>query len=368
MLKKLKITIFDKFIFSQVFQATLVCIFLFMIIWIAPETLVKILRKIFMHGMTIVNAIRELLYELPLVLGKALPVGILLGSLFTFDKLSKDSELAILRGIGLSFNRIMAPVLILGTALAVLCFYVNDKVVPAATMAAGDGFGYNSNFVYIEKDDQERPRQGIIVSSYGKDGIKNIMVINFALDEYDDVVTFESILFAPEAKNFDDKWVLPTAKMYHINKQGIYEDITDVHDYTILRGNAKSAFELLSNSNRKDRSFTNAQLWDYVQLLKREKYEDEHNAFLAKYYQRLLHPLTCILFAALGCLLGFSPPRSQRLIGFTVAVGVVFGYYITLPFFDLLAEKGVLFPIIAVSTPILLFLAAIFIIKKIRDL
>ena len=58
------------------------------------------------------RGLKYLIYELPKVLGKALPVGILLGSLFTFDKLSKDSELSILRGIGLSFSRIMVPVLV----------------------------------------------------------------------------------------------------------------------------------------------------------------------------------------------------------------------------------------------------------------
>ena len=89
---------------------------------------------------------------------------------------------------------------------------------------------------------------------------------------------------------------------------------------------------------------------------------------LTKYYQRFLHPLTCVIFAAIGCLLGFSPPRSQRLVGFTIGVGMIFAYYITLPFFDLLAQKGVLPPFIAAAFPIIVFIAAIFVIKKARDL
>ena len=118
----LKISIFDKYIFKQVFKATLVCLLLFMIVWIAPETLVKVIKKVLTHAWTLTEGGKYLLYELPKVLGKAIPVGILLGSLFTFDKLSKDSELSILRGIGLSFNRIMAPVLVLGLGLSYLCF------------------------------------------------------------------------------------------------------------------------------------------------------------------------------------------------------------------------------------------------------
>ena len=67
-------------------------------------------------------------------------------------------------------------------------------------------------------------------------------------------------------------------------------------------------------------------------------------------------------------MLGFAPPRSQRLVGFTIAVGMIFGYYITLPFFDLLAQKSVLPPFIAAAFPIILFIISIFVIKKAKDL
>ncbi len=99
--------------------------------------------------------------------------------------------------------------------------------------------------------------------------------------------------------------------------------------------------------------------------MKEQDFTDEYNFVLTKYYQRYLHPLTCILFAAIGCLLGFSPPRSQRLIGFTVAVGMIFAYYITLPFFDLMAQKSVIPPFLAAAFPIIIaFIISIFFHKR----
>ena len=89
---------------------------------------------------------------------------------------------------------------------------------------------------------------------------------------------------------------------------------------------------------------------------------------LNKYYQRYLHPFVCVLLAIMGCLLGFSKPREQRLIGFTIAIGCIFLYYITLPFFDLLAEKGVLYPFITASFPPFAFLCAIIMFYKSKDL
>ena len=46
-LKKIELPfkIFDGYITKQVFGATLVCIFLFVVIWIAPETLLKVIKS-----------------------------------------------------------------------------------------------------------------------------------------------------------------------------------------------------------------------------------------------------------------------------------------------------------------------------------
>lgn len=366
---KFKLKIVDKFIFNSVFQATFVCLFLFIIVWIAPETLVRIIRQIFLEGLSAQGAVMALFYELPKVLAKALPVSILLGSLFTFDKLSKDSELAILRGIGLSFTRIMAPVLVLGAMLSIACFYVGDRLVPMASNAVQEDAGYNEHFVYIQKDAHSRPKQGVIVSNFTPAGIKNLIIINFAPNEYDDVVSFKEILFAPYALKFNDKWVLPTAKEYNIDKNGIFEEVKTVQNYPIIEGtDAEDVYLLMLNGTKRERGFTNSQMHKYIKLLKKQDFEDEHNYMLAKFYQRYLHPISCILFAMIGCLLGFAPPRSVRLVGFTVAVGLVFLYYITLPFFDLLAEKGALLPFLSAIAPIAGFIFAIYVIKKVKDL
>ena len=96
--------------------------------------------------------------------------------------------------------------------------------------------------------------------------------------------------------------------------------------------------------------------------------EEPYRLMLNKYYQRFFHPLVCILLAIMGCLLGFSKPREQRLIGFTIAIGAIFLYYITLPFFDLLAEKGVILPVIAAAFPPVTFFLACIAFYKSKDI
>ena len=96
--------------------------------------------------------------------------------------------------------------------------------------------------------------------------------------------------------------------------------------------------------------------------------DEDYRLMLNKYLQRFFHPFVCVLLAIMGCLLGFSKPREQRLIGFVIAIGCIFAYYITLPFFDLLAEKGVLPPLICAAFPPLAFLGAIVAFYKSKDL
>lgn len=369
-IKNFKITLLDKFILSQVLGATLVCLILFIIVWIAPETLFKIIKKILRDTYTPMYGLKVLILEIPKVLAKAIPVGILLGSIFTFDRLSKNSELSILRGIGLSFNRIMTPVIALGVVLSFFCYMVNDKLVPTASQKLGESKGGGSHFVYIVENPDKSPKQNIIVSNFTPTEIYNITVMNFAHEKYTDATMFKSIIFAPLAKKEAKRWMLYDVLIYEIDSDGIYKNVSKQETYPILtQGNqAQEVFDLMLNNTRKERVFTNHQISKYTKLLKRANFSDEYRYFKAKLYQRYLHPLTCILFAIIGCMLGFAPPRSQRLVGFTIAVGMIFGYYITLPFFDLLAQKAVLPPFIAASFPIILFIISIYVIKKAKDL
>lgn len=369
-IKDFKISLLDKFILSQVFGATLVCLILFIIVWIAPETLFKIIKKVLNDHIGLYMACKLLVLEIPKVLAKAIPVGILLGSIFTFDRLSKNSELSILRGIGLSFNRIMAPVICFGCVLSVFCYMVNDKLVPIASNKLGESRGGGSHFVYIVENANKTPKQNIIVSNFTPDEIYDITVMNFSDEKYQDATTFKSIAFAPVAHLKNNAWVLDNALIYYIDDDGIYRRVEKKDKYSILTEGtqAQDVFDLMLNTTRKERVFTNHQISKYAKLLKEANFSDEYRYFRTKLYQRYLHPLTCILFAIIGCLLGFAPPRSQRLVGFTIAVGIIFGYYITLPFFDLLAQKGVLPSFVAAALPMFLFLISIFIIKKVKDL
>lgn len=365
------IKIFDRYLFKQVLAATVVCIFLFVVIWIAPETLLKVIKRTLSGQYTPWVGIQLLIYEIPKIIGKALPVGLLLGSLFTFDKLSKDFELTIFRSIGMSFWRIVSPVIALSMILTVLCFALYNTLIPYSEHKINQlkNEGYETHFVYNVKANKDRLEKILIVPKYHSDQISTPLVLNFNADQYKNTSVLDNIMLADYAVYKNKNWTLHNVKKYQLDGSGVFEKITKYNDINVLSGESgETAFKLMNYSIRRDRELNNSEMTDYIRLLKHENLQDEFRFNMNKYLQRYFHSLICILFAILGCILGFSQPREQRLIGFTVGIAVVFGYYITLPFFDMCAEKGLLSPYITATIQPIAIMIAILVFKKVKDL
>ncbi len=366
-----KISVYDKYIFTQVLLATVVAILLFTVVWIAPEMLLNTIKKTLEGQYTVKTAVLVLFYELPKILGKAFPVGLLLGSLFTFDKLSKDSELTIFRAVGLSFFRILAPVLVLGVIVTGLCFVTCDRLIPMASakLNAINDRHPTTQYIYTQKDENNAPKLAVIISGYRDDIMHDVIVLDFSSKKYSDVHQLSNIYSAQTAKYLKDRWQLNDIKAYGINSDGIFTDIARIKSMDILEGvDAKNAYTLMTYSTKKEREITNRDMHSYIKLLKKECLDEEYRYMLNKYLQRFFHPFVCILLAIMGTLLGFSKPREQKLIGFTIAIGSIFVYYITLPFFDLLAEKGVLPPLVTAAFPPVAFLICVIAFYKSKDL
>ncbi len=366
-----KISIYDKYIFRQVAMATIAAILLFTIVWIAPEILLNTIKRSLAGEYGFKTAMLLLYYELPKVLDKAIPVGLLLGSLFTFDKLSKDSEMTIFRAVGMSFQRIVAPIVVLSLIFSSFCFMLKDRGTPYAENQLRSIRGDISiaQYIYTQKDKTGIPLLSVVVSRGIDRNLENVTVLDFSSQVYQDVHQLSNVYYAKRGFAYDDVWTLEDITNYEISNDGIFVETKHLDKLNILKGDsAHRAYELMYNSTVKERDISTPKLKQYLKLLKKEKLTEEYDYMLNKYLQRFLTPIVCVLLSVLGCLLGFSKPREQRLIGFTIGIGCVFLYYITLPFFDMLAEKGILSPYITAIVPTLAFMGAIYGFYKIKDL
>lgn len=368
----MKITVYDKYIFKQVALATVVSVLLFTVIWIAPEMLLNTIKRVLEGDMTVKVGVLFLTCQLPLILSKAFPVGLLLGALFTFDKLNKDSELTIFRATGMPFRRIVAPVVVLSLFITSICFVTIDKLVPYSSVILGKIRDRNpvSQYIYTQKDNSGKPTLAVIVSKYNRTRMNNVIVLDFANSEYTDLHGISTIYVANKGKFFSNRWELYDITRYKISSEGIFDNIGHLDKMNILEGQlADDVYTVMNYSTKKERELTNGNLRRYIRLLKSVRSDEEtYNLMKNKYYQRFLHPFMCVLLAIMGCLLGFSKPREQRMYGFGIAIASIFLYYITLPFFDLLAEKMVLPPLMTSIIPPGIFLGCIVAFYKSKDL
>lgn len=368
----MKQKLLDRYILTQVFLTCFGCILIFMIVWIMPETFLKTVQRTISGDYTIDFALTILLNELPKVLNVAMPVGMLLGTIISFDKMSKDFEITVMRSCGFSFIRIIASVIILSVFAFGFTFIVVSKILPYSscklkTLKKDDTI---SQFVFPIKKSDGAIEKILIVPHFDDMNIKDVIVLNFYDENKENLSLLSSILISDYVKYNHKNWVINQAKKYPISKDGIYEDnVLIVNDVEILDGkSATNAFKLMKYSMHRDRELTNPQISEYIKLLREEKMDDEYRFMLNKYIQRFVHSFMCILFAILGCLLGFSKPREQKFVGMIIAVGVIFLYYITIPFFDLMAEKAILPVWITSLTAPILVSILILVLKKIKDL
>ena len=367
----MKFKLIDRYIFGQVFLACFACIIIFMIVWIMPEIFLKTVQRVISGVYTVETGVEIILYELPKVLNIALPVGMLLGCLLTFDKLSKDFEITVLRGSGISFIRIIASVIILSVFATFVTFVVGSKLLPvsAAKLSIIKGEIKTSQFVFPVKNPDDSMNKIIIVSNFDDNNIRDVIVLNFYNSTEEGSSLLSSVIVSDFVKYDYKKWIINSGKKYLISKDGIFHKIDEISNLPVLENeSAKNAYKLMKYSINRDRELTNAQISEYIKLLKKEKMDDEYRFMLNKYIQRYVHSFMCVLFTILGCILGFSKPREQKFIGMLAAVGIIFAYYITIPFFDMLAEKAILSPWVTSMIAPVCAVIVIIVLKKVKDL
>ena len=349
----MKFKLIDKYIFNQILGASFICIALFMIVWIAPETLVNIIKAVSVKTMTVGEGLKCVLYSLPLVLSKALPVGIFLGCLYSFDTMSKNSELTVIRGCGINFWRILVVPIILGSIFAAACFFVTDRMIPHATknLYKIRKEVQSNHFVYAIKDEDNNLSQLLVLKYYDtQNNMSDLIVLNFNRKNVSKISLLSDIIISKKVEMSDLKWDLYDNTQYIIKYDGVFEEVKYPEKLSVLHGaKAETAKQLMKYNLQRDRELTNKELKNYLKVLKAEEINDLYSLNLNFYLQRFFHSLMCVVFAILGCLLGYSNPREQRVIGFTIAVGIIFLYFMSLPFFNLMAEKSILSPYITAT-------------------
>lgn len=105
--------------------------------------------------------LRFVINVLPYSLMFTIPWGFLSAVLLVFGRMSSDNEITSFRVAGISLTRLALPVFVLGTALALICLWINVNVVPLARASLAEMI-----YEQVKRDPRSLLDPGIVQSKF----------------------------------------------------------------------------------------------------------------------------------------------------------------------------------------------------------
>ncbi len=367
---KLRVTIMDQYLFSQVFSTVLFALVLFTIIWLAPDVMFKLIQKVVNRSITFPQGLELFLLHIPSVFQQTMPISALIGSLFVFQRLSQNFELIVMFAAGISRRRVLYGVL--GAGLVFFLFHaaIQELVTPVAMPALnkanvelGIKDARNHNFLYVDKDNQGTLDKLILVGDVQKDHLGDFVVLYFdnvlgGGARVSRILKAKRGVWNPETS----QWQLFNGKEYASDEEGVYRTPLVFKEQQVRTD--KYAARLLSYSRLNPQYMNFENLNRYIQLLEEGGQYQDVPYYSVRLFQKFTAPLATLLFMIVGCYLGMEKVRSNRTYGLTFGALIVFVYSVLSPFANNLANFGVLPPWIVAWLPLSVSMAfAVMIIK-----
>jgi lipopolysaccharide export system permease protein len=285
-----------------------------------------------------------------------IPIGVLLGTLLVFNRMSGDSEIIALRTCGVSFYRIMVAPLMFGIVTSVVSFGINEYVVPIANRTSKkleflalykmEMPGGTSNFTYMEKGADLNLKRVFYIGSYDTDPqhpktIQNVIILDFSRNNLTQIVA------AARGAFHHGEWMLEKGRTYVLAGDS---DITRIMQFQKLSmPGIKNAQQALDTQKVAPKDMSMIELAQYMEILK------QSNALgpdlLVRFHQKLAQPLACLIVALAGAPLGLLARRSRSNIGLVYSAAIVFAYYVMVSSSGALGESGRLDPFLAAWLP-----------------
>ncbi|MGD9666913.1 MAG: LptF/LptG family permease [Synergistaceae bacterium] len=354
--KYLKFKALDRFIFGELIGPFFFGLMAFTIIMVAGGLLFKIADLIIKNGVPLGIVVRLFLYYLPKMAATAIPMSCLLAALLGFNKLSTNSELVALKSSGISFTRIIKPVIIMAFFVSMGAFFVNETLVPISERAAANVMAYEvfkqsppvfKDKVFLKEESGGELKRVIYVNRIDiKDGkMSDVVVQEFEKGQLSRLVSAE------KGEWIDGSWWLEEGKVFEITKD---------NDVSLLFTFDKQALQLDLNPEEAARTARSPDEMTLNELLREISMMKQKGMDVSKIVMilnlRFSVPWACLVLAIVGAAVGSRPQRSSSGMGLGLSVIIVFVYYVILSFTQSLGDAGYLHPVFAAWIANIVFL------------
>ncbi len=318
--------VLDRYIASQVIIMFLMGVVVFTTILFASDTFITLVKQISKFGIPFKIAFIMILLNLPSVIVLTIPMGVLLSTVMTLNRLSLASEITVMRSCGVSINRIAKSIFIFSAVMALSSFIINESVVPVMMQQSKKLALWSleqknipngkENYVFKETGENNQLKRLFYVGQCKKNTLYNITVLDNSKDG-----TIQ-VLQAREGKTSPQGWIFDKGATYTIGDEGKVLNTTLFETSTV-----KFGLDLTKEINR-----NMAKEMNFPKLLKylssNDLEEKQRRIFTIELFDKIALPVTTIVFVLVGVPLAITPPRVRYNRGFLFSILIIFAYYV----------------------------------------
>lgn len=353
--------IFDRYLMREFSGPFLFCIFGFTVVLLSG-LLFQLADLIFINDVPVLTVSRLLLYGIPEAAVSTLPIACLFATLLAVGRIVQDNEMTVLRASGISYPRLILPILVLGLSISAAAFWASERVVPAANhkfenivrqIIFSEGVPVVDEKVFFHGGEDRYFYIGEVDRKTNE--LKHVLVWEVSSGGFPRVISAKTGIFQ------DNIWVLLDGVAQELNEEGFVEFESKFQRLEII---TEEPGEVYFGNQRTVSEMNRAELSQYIERFQRSGLKVR--SFVVDYHMKLSMPVACFVLALFGAPLALRG-KGGRSFGIVVSLVILLFYYVAVSISRSLGISEVLPPVVAAWLVNILFALAGFVLLTEAD-
>ena len=337
--------IIDQYILKKFISTLLAVLIAFIAIFIIVN-IIDFLDKFIERNLTSREILLYYIYTIPLFVNIALPMSILIATIYTIGTLQKNNEITAIKASGISIRRIGFPIISLGVIFCFISFFFENIVVVKSIQKR---FAiekklrpHDSKYIKNRKNDIFYHLNDSFLE-IKKFNYKNDTGYNISLQKYDG----SDLRYRIDAKKMI--WQADSMNWKLINGS-IREWENKKFSYQTFKNKILTLDDINPSIIKKD--FVAPEEMDYWELsnliLKFKKNGIDATRWLVNKNYKTAFACVPLIMVIFGIALSIQKPRKSNAVGIGLSIIVIFMYYALITFGKTLGYNGVISPFLSV--------------------
>lgn len=350
-MKRSFISILDRYLIKELLGPFVFGVAAFSCILAGSTVLFYLIGDAIKYGIPLWVVLQLFVYKLPTIMAFSFPMSMLLSTIIVFGRLSSDLEIMALRAGGVSFMRLIIPVVWVGLLVSVMTIWFNESIVPRSTHSAEvlmhvftqkNEPKIKENINYTEYDAEHLPQRLINVQEVNGALLKHVTIAEYEHGKLVRVVTSSSGKWLKTGGWEFYNGVMHTFEPDQPRRVTVIEFKREVIDIQINPLDLSKRAKTVEEMNSKE-------LLKRIEIQKRSGQDPVQD--IMKFQMKFSVPFASLIFAILGASVGLRPHRSSSALGLGISLVVILVYYVFLSAGMGLGMAHLLPPIVATWMP-----------------